>query len=222
MRVINRIIEILRLLLTGDAVEVFIATAERVKRLYSYLAHWRHPGIYEVLDHDTTVELVDTEGKVATVERRQTVRFLQDNLVAFADYAWGDGTTLANYECSPGVPVDVYDDGSKHTILISLREAKSRGDILRFKTHRKILRGFTKHNEWWETEIYRRTKHLKVAIIFPQERKCRRAVITQRSTNRTTALGSQHFHFLADGRQQLTWEITNPKLHDRYTVKWRW
>ena len=222
MHVIKRLIAILRVFLTGDVTHLFIEMIERVKNLHNYVAQWRHPGVYEVLEHDTTVELVDPTGKLATVERRQMVRFLEDNLVAFTDYAWGDGNTLVDYTCSPGVPVDVYDDGSKHTILISLRETKNRGDVLRFKIRRKIRGGFMERDEWWETEIYHRTRHMKVAIIFPPGRRCQRAIVTQRSTNRTTTLGPEHFHFLGDGRQKLTWEIQKPKLHDRYTIKWRW
>ena len=218
----TRIVNILRLLLTGDAAKLLKELLEGVRRLYGHLASRRSQGIYEVLDHDTTLELVDPAGKVAIVERRQKVRFLQDHVVAIADYAWGDGRIFAEYACSPGVPVDTYNHGSRHTVLISLREAKSRGDVLRFKIHRKILRGFTKRNEWWETEIYHRAKHLKVAVIFPQDRRFRRASVTQHSTNKTIALGPQHLRFLSDGRQKLTWEIAKPKLHDRYILKWVW
>jgi hypothetical protein len=45
---------------------------------------------------------------VAIVDRQEEVRFLQGNVVAFADYAWGDGQIFADYRCSPGVPVDRY------------------------------------------------------------------------------------------------------------------
>ena len=222
MKMINRLIAILRAVSSGDVLHLLIETVERVKNLHSYVAQWRHPGIYEVLEHFTTVELVDPTGRLATVERRQTVRFLEDNLVAFTDYAWGAGDILTDYSCSPGAPVDVYDDGSKKTILISLRETKNRGDTLHFKIARKILEGFMQRDEWWETEVYHRTQRMVVSVIFPPGRRCQRAIVTQRSTNRTTALGSTQFRFLGDGRQELTWEMRHPKLHDRYTLKWRW
>ena len=182
----------------------------------------RPRGIYEVLAHHTTVELCDTKGKLARVTRRQEVRFLQDHVVAFTDYAWGDGQPLAEYTCQPGVPVDVYDDGAKKTILISLRETKSHGDVLRFHIQRKIVAGFGKRREWWETEIYHPTRCLGVVILFPKGRPCLRAVVVQRSNSRTTALSEQHFRFLPDGRQRLAWQIRNPKLHDRYTIQWAW
>lgn len=222
MPVANKLINLLRLLLESNGIENLRKVVGYLNELKQRLVRRQPQGIYEVLEHDTTLELADPRGQTAIVRRQQRVRFLQDNVVAFADHMWGDGEILAEYRCSPGVSVDTYSDGSKHTVLISLRETKSRGDVLRFSLYRRILRGFTKCNEWWETEIYHRTRHVKVSILFPASRHCRRATITQRSTNNTMTLGHQHFEILTDGKQKLTWEIANPRLHDRYTIKWRW
>lgn len=213
---------ILRALLTRDSLEFLRKLIRGARDLHVHWASRRAPGIYEVLEHHTTVELADPNGEVAVVEKRQTVRFLQDHVAALTDHAWGDSEIFAEHDCRPGLPVDLYKDGSRHTVLISLREAKSRGDILKFRIRRKILRGFLKPNECWETEVYHRTRHLSVAIIFPPGRRCRRATITQRSTSKTVTLGPEHFHFLANGRRQLTWEIHKPRIHDRYSLKWRW
>ena len=222
MPVIKQLINLLRLLLESNGIDNVKKLAGYLNELKQRLVGKRPQGIYEVLDHNTTLELADPKGKLAVVRRHQKVRFLQDNVVAFADHMWGDGKILAQYRCSPGIPVDTYKDGSKHTVLISLRETKNRGDVLSFSLYRRILRGFTKHSEWWETEIYHRTRHVKVSILFPATRHCRRATITQRSASNTTILGQQHFEILPDGKQKLTWQIANPRLHDRYIIKWRW
>ena len=214
--------EILLALLNKDIVSIvrdLLSVGEDIAR---FLTGLRPQGIYEVLEHYTTLELCDTAGKVARVTRQQTVRFLQDHVVAITDYAWGDGQTLAEYTCHPGVPVDVYDDGAKKTILISLRETKSRGDVLRFHIQRKIVAGFGKRHEWWESEAYHRIRRLRVAIIFPKGRPCQHATLAQRSRNNAIKLGKRHFCFLKDGRQRLTWEIRGPRLYDRYTIKWVW
>ena len=210
---------ILRALLTPEALQSLTKAA---KDLYDSLLGRRPQGIYEVLEHHTTLELLDPRGEVAIVERLQTVRFLQDHIEAFTDHAWGDGEVFAEYTCSPGVPVDCYQDGSRHTVLISLREVKHRGDVLRFKIRRKVLRGFLTPNECWETDVYHRTQELSVTILFPRERRCRRATVTQRSTSKTVVLGPENSEFLEDGRQRLTWEIDKPRLHERYALKWEW
>jgi hypothetical protein len=179
-------------------------------------------GMYEILDYDATLEIHDSKGKSASLVRHETIRFLQDNVVAIHDHAWGDGELFAEYNCQPGIPVDFYEDGSKWNVLISLRETKNRGDVLDLWIERVIEGGLFGDKEWLETEIDHRMHNLELAIIFPAERRCQRATLTRRSTSETVALGKQHFSFLGDGRQKLTFETNRPKLHDRYTIKWDW
>jgi hypothetical protein len=182
----------------------------------------RYHGMYEVLSYEAKLELKDTEGKTASLTRHEVIRFLQDNIVAIHDHAWGEGELFAEYHCQPGVPVDFYQDGSRHNVLISLRETKNRGDVIDLWIERVIKDGFTREDEWLETETDHWTQHLKLAVVFPQERPCRRATLTQRSTNETVTLGERHLSILSDGRQQLTWETNHPRLHDLYTIKWHW
>lgn len=179
-------------------------------------------GMYEILDYDATLELVDPKGETAIFIRRQVVRFLQNNVVAIHDYAWGDGELFAKYRCRPGVPVDFYEDGSKYHVLISLRETKNRGDVTEFWIERVVKGGFMGKHDWLETEIDHWVRHLKLSIIFPRKRPCRRATLSRRSTGKTTLLSQKHFALLPDGRQKLTWETGRPKFQDRHTIKWVW
>jgi len=57
---------------------------------------WSYKGMYEVLDYESTLELRDRTGKSATFKKREEVRYLQDNVVAYQDQAWGEGEILAN------------------------------------------------------------------------------------------------------------------------------
>ena len=218
----DRLNAILRRSLGLDALVWVRYVLQGAQAVHGLLASGGGQGIYDVLKHHTILELKDTRGDVAVVKRRQKVRFLQDHVAAITDHAWGEGEIFAKYDCSPGVPADFYQDGSRHTVLISLREIKSRGDILKLNIRRKIVGGFLEPDESWETEISHRTLHLSVSVIFPGRRRCRRATVTQRSTSKTVTLEPKHYRFLADGRQQLTWEIRNPRLHDRYSLRWRW
>lgn len=194
--------------------------------LWEYLEQLRdkigYHGMYEILEYDARLEIMDPEGRDAVLTRHEVIRFLQDNVVAIHDHAWGDGEILAEYQCQPGRPVDIYQDGSKYNILISLRETKNRGDVIDLWIERVIKEGFTETTEWLETEIDHWAEHLKLSVVFPEERPCRRATLTQRSTDETVTLDGHHFSYLSDGRQILTWEKSRPKLHDRYTIKWRW
>lgn len=194
--------------------------------LYQLIQRWlkgqRHEGLYEILDYDLTLELVDPQGETAIFKKRQQVKFLQNNVIAFEDYAWGDGEIFADYKCSPGIVADRYQEGDRWNTLISLRETKNSGDITDFYIERTAKHGFTQVEEPLQLEIRHPTKRLKVVIIFPQARRCQRAVLLQRSRNHSTVLGPECFTNLPDGRQMLIWETTKIKQFEIYTLKWSW
>ena len=182
----------------------------------------RHEGIYEMLEFEEVLELGDPKGETAFYKKRQRVRFLQDNVIAFQDFAWGDGEVLVDYECSPGIAVDRYRNGDRWNVLISLREIKNSGDIEDFYIQRRIKRGFTKKEEWWQIEMQHQTKWLRHSIIFPKKRHCKRAILLEKTRNRTTVFNSGDLDDLPDGRQILTWENKKPKRFETYTIKWKW
>ena len=47
-------------------------------------------GMYEVQEYESTFELHDVKGKSATFKKKK-IRYLQNNIIAYPDYAWGDG-----------------------------------------------------------------------------------------------------------------------------------
>lgn len=194
--------------------------------LYQLIRRWlkgqRHEGLYEILDYDLTLELLDSQGETALFKKRQQVKFLQNNVIAFEDYAWGDGEIFADYKCSPGMVADRYQEGDRWNVLISLHETKNSGDITDFYIERTAKHGFTQADESLQIEIRHPTKRLKMAVIFPATRHCQRAVLLQRSHNHSTVLGPEHFVNLPDGRQMLTWETAKIEQFEIYTLKWRW
>ena len=180
------------------------------------------PGIYEVLEHEATLELCDPQGRAVIYHKRQKVRFLQNNIIAYQDKAWGDGDIFAAYQCSPGVPVDRYREGHYFRILISLRQTQQRGDIEEFHIERRILNGFTRSVEDLQTEIDHRTHHLTLHIIFPAARLPTSLSCIEQKRARTTAIGVEHLQKLADGRRQVTWSTKTPRLFEAYILRWEW
>ncbi len=125
-------------------------------------------GIYEVLEYESLLELKDKKGERASFQKREKVRYRQNNIIAYQDHAWGDGEILIDYRCSPGVVVDSYRPGQKTFLLISLQEPKRRGDIDEFNMEWKMRDGFIRPKELWETEIRHRTKKITMKILFPE------------------------------------------------------
>ena len=179
-------------------------------------------GMYEVLEYESTLELHDRRGKKATFTKRMKVRYLQDNIIAFQDFAWGDGDILLNYRTSRGKAVDRYKSGYKTYILLSLQEVKNRGDVDEFNISWDIREGFLKSDGYWATDIRHRMKQTKVNIIFPRSRPAQQLLLEETNRRRTRVLGREFQKRLADGRWQITWEMKNPKLYELYTIRWDW
>jgi hypothetical protein len=191
------------------------------KALRKVIQSRSYRGMYEVLEYESTLELKDREGKRATFKKREKVRYLQDNVIAYQDQAWGDGAILLNYRCSPGTPVDRYRSGYKTYILISRREVKDRGDVDEFNVEWGIRQGFLRQTEQWETHVTHRTRHLKINVIFPKSRPPRRTVLIKGNRQRSHNLGKSA-QTLPDGRWQVSWQTHQPKLYENYVLQWEW
>ena len=179
-------------------------------------------GVYEVLDYESTLEIHNPKGTRATFTKRKTVRYLQDNIIAFQDYAWGDGDILHNYRTNKGKPVDRYRSGFKTYILLSLREVRNRGDIDEFNIQWDIRRGFLSKDGYWGTDVSQPTKHLKVNVIFPKSRPPHHLTIEESNRKRTSMVGREAQKQLPDGRWLVTWGMSNPKLYELYVLRWIW
>lgn len=179
-------------------------------------------GIYEVLEHEMTLELMDKRGVKAKVKKRQKVRYLQNNIIAYQDQAWGDGELLLNYRCSPGKVVDRYRAAHKTILLISLGETKRRGNEDEFNIEWDFKNGFLKDKEFWATEVNHRTKKLKIQAIFPKTRPPLRAWLVESLRRRTHRIGPESKVKLPDGRWLAYWETDSPRLNEQYVLNWTW
>lgn len=178
-------------------------------------------GPYEILDFDSTLTLHDPRGERATLEKVEQVRFLQDGVVAFCDHVWGDGE-VGEYSCSPGVPVDKYSDGHRTNVLVSLREAKSKGDLITFRSTRQLHDALTGAEEWLETEVDHPTRHLRLAVVFPKERRPFRLNVERNGASEALELNGERLQTLADGQTKVVWQTDNPPLGEVITLKWTW
>lgn len=180
------------------------------------------PGIYEVLEHEVTLELCDPQGKEAVYHKRQKVRFLQNNVIAYQDQAWGAGDIFAEYRCTPGIPVDRYREGQRYRILISLRQTKNAGDMEEIRIERTIRNGFTRAIEDLQVETSHFHQQLSINIIFPESRPPRQMSLIEHNTARTQTLSVESLQQLPDHRYQLHWETHKPRLFERYMLQWQW
>jgi hypothetical protein len=179
-------------------------------------------GMYEVLEYESTLELHDTAGKTATFTKRKKLRYLQNNIIAYQDYGWGDGQQFTDYQANPGVPVDQYKIGYKTYILLSLREVKNKGEVDEFNIQWKIKNGFLKRDGFWETDISSRTHSIKINIIFPKGRPPQNLRLVEQNIRRTIFLDNDSIQHLPDGRWRVSWEKHKPRLYEHYIIRWDW
>ena len=178
--------------------------------------------MYEVLNYETTLEILDENGKEAILTKIEEVKFLQNNIIAFQDQAWGSGKILLDYKCTPGIPVDFYQFAHKTFILISLRNVMQKGDITKFEICWKINDGFRNPYGFWSTDINHFTKKLKVNVIFPKGRPPLKLMTVESNRQLTKELHKEVITQLPDKRWQVTWEKPNPGLYEHYILKWEW
>jgi hypothetical protein len=200
----------------------FQVAGEAIKVIRQVISGSATEGTYEVLDYDIKLELKDPEGKKAFVRKRERVKYLQNNIIAFQDQAWGDGKILQNYKCSPGVPVDKYRSGYKTHILISLREVKNQGDIDEFNIQWGISRGFLSPTGFWATDVDHKTDIVRVQVVFPKSRSPVKASVLEKDLQHVSLIGKDYITHLPDGRWLLAWEQEKPRRYEQYILRWEW
>lgn len=149
--------------------------------------------VYEVLHYHATLELSDSQGNEAMLERDQEIRFLQDGVIGLYHQAWGAGELFADFQVEPGVVADRFRLGSRHFTLISFREVKNRGDTLRLHIRRQIKEGWTEPDEWLETTVNHRTRQIRITIVFPVQRPPLSAFLMEEATGVTKPLEREHW-----------------------------
>jgi len=179
-------------------------------------------GVYEVLDYESTLEIHNRKGTRATFKKRKKIKYLQNNIIAYHDHAWGDGEILLDYNTSRGKAVDRYRSGYKTYILLSLREVKNKGDIDEFDIHWNIRNGFLTEDGYWSTDVSLKTRRIKMSVIFPKIRPPLSLSIEESNRKRTKPLNPEALKRLPDGRWRVIWDTSKPKLHEVYVLRWTW
>jgi hypothetical protein len=214
----SRVLRILVPILGSDLIDVLGVIWRFARQIVASRAH---EGMYEVLDYEARLELLDTKGEKAVLHKRQRVRFLQDNIIAYQDKAWGDGEIFADYSAHLASG-DRYREGHRWRILISCARPKKQGDEEEFRIERTIHRGFTKAVEDYQTEIDHATHRLSVGVVFPNKRPPKAVTLIEQNSTHTQPLGADQIVKLPDGRYQVRWSTDRPRLFEAYILRWEW
>ncbi|MCL5736267.1 MAG: hypothetical protein M1274_11875, partial [Actinobacteria bacterium] len=128
--------------LVSARIYALILTSPRLKK--TLLPEGLITNPYEVLNNQNTLRLEDVKGMIATFQRTQEVRFLQDGVAGFLDHFWGDGVPLTSYRNEAGRLEDSFKDEGRRHVVIGLKRPMARGETLKFDVVRRAMAEFTK------------------------------------------------------------------------------
>ena len=188
----------------------------------STLQKMRKSGMYEVLNYESTLEIMDPRGMVGKINKSEKVRFLQDNVIAIQDQVWGFDKDIFDYKCSPGVPVDFHEVGHKTLIVISLRELRSKNDEIDLNMQWYLKGNSIGKAGIWETYINQYTNQLNLSIIFPVDRPPLRIWISEGNKKKSLDLDKKSLMRLPNNQWKITWEKKNPRIFETYSLNWEW
>jgi hypothetical protein len=181
-----------------------------------------YQALYEVLRCEIELDLLDASGALATLKRRETLRLLQEGVIGIYDQYWGQGQVTARYRVSPGVVADRFRVGAREVAVISFRDVKKRGDVVKLEVERDVMYGWSEHEEWLEARVSHRTKVLRLEVVFPVVRLPTKAWVTQELSQLRTELGKGHIRRNERGRTVLVWQKLNPVVGESYVLAWAW
>jgi len=202
------------------------AGSRLVRRIGSrVLAPWfmsQSAAPYENLSYRTTLELKDSQGKVAILRRRQRVRFLQSNITALPEYTWGDGQQFAGFRNSLGSVVDRFRVGPRTATLISLRRAPTKGSVVSFSLTRRIEDAFTDNRGWLETQVIHPTKRLDLKVAFPPSRPPKTARVVEALSLHSLPVRRLARKMNRQLRPVVAWSRDQVRVGESYILEWEW
>lgn len=177
---------------------------------------------YSVLSHETTWDIVETDGSLVCATRVKEIRFDQNNVFALYDFSTGDGDRTVEY--SPGKRVSTFSGhGGKVYDLIDLGRIYNRGERIEFKVTRTVRDGFLADRELVAVDTRDATERMTLKVLWPSDRPPT-SLILGRGTpshdwkNEDVLADLEH----EDGRPFYRVDIYSPEKGGSTTIEWEW
>ena len=176
-------------------------------------------------------EILSSDGKDAVLRKTRTLRFLQSGVHVIREYVWGDEYSadkkpkLEDITVKPGEVVDIYREGGKYVVVISLDRPYRRNEKMDFYFERQIRNAFLGTSEWVELQPATNTREQIIVVKFPRSHPFVSARARFRYGDYSTLYDVGNEGFQAEkmnGRQVLTWQIKDPKARASYLIEWKW
>jgi hypothetical protein len=167
---------------------------------------------YETIDFDTRLEVMDRQWRSARYIRRQRIRFRQDGVATFLDFAWGDGVLFAYYHSPANRIIDTIPTRKGYVVVLGLSRTFYKGETLDVMIERKVVGPFFDELNFWESLFRVPTQRFTLDIVAPSGASFRDAEVALPP--------DQRFDAGVRGRMfQL--RVNRPSAHAPYRLSWR-
>jgi hypothetical protein len=123
---------------------------------------------YENVDFAATIEVLDQNWTAARYTRKQRIRFNEDGVTTFFDFAWGEGVLFANYNPHSMRIIDAFPARKGYIVALALPRKFYKGEVFEVVVERKVVGAFFDELNYWESTPRTPTGKLAVDIIAPR------------------------------------------------------
>lgn len=180
-------------------------------------------GLYTYVEADDEWDIQDDGGQLAINTKRRKIKYLQDEVFAIRDYAWGTGTIgPAKVKAGPGRAVRDYTRDNRHHTIILLDGIRKRGNEDEFTIVREFKGSFVDPaTESVQLDVLHTTDVVRSKIVFPAGRPPTRAWVT-RKEGQVEVQDPLTPEPAGGGRQQIAWSRERPPRYAVFTIGWTW
>jgi hypothetical protein len=176
---------------------------------------------YTVLSHETTWDIVESDGSLVHATRVKDIRIDQNNVFALYDFHIGDGEREIKY--SPGERVSKFiGHGGKMYDLINLGRLYYRGERLTFTVERTVRSGFMEDREAVAVDTRDPTERMHLKIIWPADRPPRALRLGRGTASHEWKNEDVLRNVKKDGERQVYEVELTPEKGGTTTIEWEW
>jgi len=198
---------------------------QQIHNLESELSRFRESiEIHDFLvkENYSTIDIVDKEGKLAYVEKRQKLVCQQNNVESCLDLVGASGS-VENYKSNHGTSTrEIGDYGGQIKFVTEFREPLKKGQTLDRIVTMEFIDTFAEDEEFWQTTQHYPCEKEVVKIIFPEGRSYKKIRCIRVIGLKPIPTGISPEKSKQGTREVVKFELPLKTIDEKYRITWEW